>query len=334
MGADTSAMYATLVAGQNQLDLDQSVTFSIYEKTLLPIDQYVFWSPVSRVTIKGALHIAQEIQQSDEDTYAAAHVTFTAQDKVAELEAAPTNRILVASTSQGTRYAFHAQNGFFTQANIWHYFGHSIPPAMLTQLLDRPGLIDLSRPVVSNSLAFWIQLGKFKTPFADWFSNSIPLYPAQIVPANLEAPYIAVNVYDTRALQAIPKVRRTRSSHQLMADKVRLVLYGLQSDEATDFQNCVNSYMAYTGNFGLMNVPALVDDRRSHSGIEAIAMRKVIDYEISYIHSRVDSVARTLIKKAYVEDFFIGELFAQTQNLGTQGGLTFTTQGGQVIEAQ
>ena len=328
-----SQLYAVINAGVNLVDEAQEVVFVKYVRQILPIDGYVFWSPNEAFTIQGALHFAQNIIQADDETFAQGTVLFTAQDQVSQFEDAPTNVIFVATLPGGSRYAFSSQQGFLAAAGQWHYFGRTIPPAALSQLLDEPGKIDLTRAVTSNSLAFWLQLNGYQTPYGDAWSNEIPIYPAKLVSANLQPPYVAVKIVTTEPLQLLECISPIRSSYQLCADTVRLTLYGLQSNEVHDFNNCITQYAALTGNFGFMTPRAIVDEQREIPELEAIAMKKTIDVKISYIQKRVDDVTRQLIEKATCT-FILGTIGSTANLLGTQGGSPFETQGGQGISTQ
>jgi hypothetical protein len=334
--AETNAgqqLYGALRQGLENLDLNQKIHFQAYTRAVLPVDGYIFWAPQKIVTVKGSLHYSQEIVQNEEETYGMGTFVFTSEEAVTIFENSPTDTIYVGATEKGTRYAFFQQQGFYSQAGIWHYFGHSIAPAMLTQLLDTPTTIDLSRAVTSNSMALWLKLNNYSTPYADWFTNDIPLYPAKLVTANLQAPYIAVDIQGTRALQARTSLRQSRSSHQLVADRVRLIAYGLQSDECIDFLNCLYQYSELYEYIGIMSTPVWTDEKREFPGIEAIAMKKTLDIEVSYIQSRVEEVARTLIKQCH-PTFIVGAAVNLVTQLGTQSGFGFTTQGGQAIQSQ
>jgi hypothetical protein len=211
---------------------------------------------------------------------------------------------LYIATANGFRYAFSEQQGFYSQAGLWHYFGHSIPPAMLSMLLDDPGSIDPSQAVTDNSLALWIALNNYPALYPDFFSNDIPLYPAFMIPANLTPPYGAIDIQETRALQSAPYLDANRNHYQLCADRVQITLYGLQHNAALDFQDCVNQYSVFTGNFGIMNMPVVSDVQRTLPELQTLAQKKQITYEVSYTQARVNKVARQLIESAPVTYLF------------------------------
>lgn len=290
-------MQGALDDGQEALDLNQAVTFQAYTRVVLPVDGYVFWSPTTELSAKGSLHYSQEIEQNEDETVGAATVVFTSQDQIVEFDTSPINTIYVARLGD-FRYAFSQQQGFFSPAGLWNYFGHIIYPAMASQLLDRPGSIDPARAVTSNSMALWLSLNTFKSPFNDGFVTGVTLYPSFLTEPNLVPPYGTVHIEDTYPLQSTPWIDSNRDHYQLVADRVRITLYGLQSDEAMDFVDAVNSFSVTSELFGVMNMPAVKDGKRPQTELQAIAMQKTVEYEISYYQTRVTQVARQRILSA------------------------------------
>lgn len=326
-------LFATINAGVNLVDEGQTVTFIRYVRQVLPIDGFVFWSPSQVFDKEGALHFAQSLIQNDEETFAQGMVSFTAQEAVQEFEEAPTNVIFVATLPGGSRYAFSSQEGFLNAAKQYHYFGRTIPPAALSQLLDKPGQIDLSRVIVSNSLPFWLGLNNYSTPYGDGYTNSIPVYPSKLVSPNLAAPYVAVKIVKTDSDQMSPYLDPNRSSFQNATDVVRLVMYGLQNNESIDFSNCVRQYLNLTRGIGARSSFWVVDEQREVTELETIAMKKTMEVTVNYNQIRIDAISRRLIRQASM-NFIIGTLGQPGIALGTQGGSPFATQSGQQIEAQ
>lgn len=297
IGRDPSQLAATLRDGLENLDLNQEITFQAYTRVVLPVDGYVFWSPTTELVVKGSLHYAQEMEQNEDELLGLANLTFTSESKVTDFTNAPINTLYVAR--QGDfRYAFSQQQGFYSQAGLWHYFGRSVYPALASQLLDRPDSIDPKRAVTSNSLALWLSLNTWSSPFNDGLRTGITLYPSFLTEPNLVPPYGAVHIEDTYPLQATPWIDSNRDHYQLVADRVRITLYGLQNDEAMDFVDSINSYSVLSENFGIMNMPIVKDGKRPQPELQAIAMQKVVEYEVSYYQTRTTQLARQLILSA------------------------------------
>lgn len=302
----SSQILGALRDGLEVLDLDQQITFQSYTRVVLPLDGYVFWEPKVSKTFKGSLHYSQEIQQNEDETYGLGTVVFTSESKIVEFAESPINTIWVAQIDD-FRYAFSMQQGFYKQANLWHYLGHSIPPALTTQFLDLAGEIDPTQAITSNSMALWIALNTYVNPYYDGFANSgLILYPSFLTNPNIAPPYGTVHIgeEDTRPLQAIPLLDEYRNHYQLVADKAKITLYGLQNNACLDFQDFVIQYSRNTENFGIMNMPIIRDAKRTQAEMQTIAMKKVIEFEVSYYQTRVASIARQLIRKAQLTYIF------------------------------
>jgi hypothetical protein len=287
------------------LDLNQEVIFQAYTRVVLPLDGYVFWQPTVKIKRKGSLHYSQEIQQEETETVGFATVVFTSEGPVTEFAEQPINSLFVACAG-GHRFAFNSQGDFYQQARLFHYFGHSVYPALSTQLLDDPRrLPDPTQAIVSNSLPLWLALAGYTPPYYDGLSNKLLLYPSFLVQPNLIPPYITVHIppEGTRALQPLTWLDANSDSYQLAADRVRLTLYGLQNNHAIDFLNCVQQYSRDTENFGVMNISPILDGIRTQPELQARGMQKMIDVEISYYQTRVNEIARQMIIKAAVASY-------------------------------
>lgn len=331
-----SQLKAVITSALDQIGLRGQVVFQAYSRVVLPLDGYVFWVPTTQLTVVGTLHFAQEIVQSEDETFGLAHVQLDTDTKVTEFDV-PGDDTLYVATVGPFRYAFSSQGGYQDDVRLWHYAGRSITPAMAAQLLDAPGSIDPAQAVVSNSLPLWLALNGWSTGFSDWLSNAskaqgglgITLYPSDIVLPNLTPPYGVVRIGpdDTRALQAVPYRDANSDSWQLAADRVRITLYGLQNNAAVDFLNLVLQYIEYTGNLGLMSMPVIRDGKRGQIELQAIAMQKVIDFEVSYNQARVASVARTLILSA-LPTYVINTQPLSPLNVIDSGGAAVVNSGG------
>ena len=299
---ESSPLLGVLRDGIEQLDFNQEIEFKSYTRVVLPLDGYMFWSPKVPIVRKGSLHYSQDILQNEDEMLGYATVIFTSERRITEFTGG-LNTLFVACID-GFRYSFSQQQGFYTQAGLWHYVGHSIPPALASQLLDTPGVIDPTQAVVSNSLPLWIALNTYKNPYFDGFNNSgLILYPSFITAPNLSPPYGAVHIgeNDTSALQSVPLIDADRNHYQLASDQVRITLYGLQNNAAMDFIDFVLQYSRNTENFGIMNMPIMRDAKRTQAELQVIAMKKVIDFTVSYYQARVANVSRQLIESAPID---------------------------------
>ena len=295
--AQQSQLSNALQDGLDVLDLRAAITFTRYSRVVLPIDRYIYWQPVEQVALNGSLHYSQETVQNEEETAGIARVVFTTRDKAQKLSDAPVNSLFV-TTVGNTRAAFSRQEGFYTQAALWHYSGISVYPALASQLLDRPGMIDPSRAVASNSLPLWIAFASYVPFYAGAFVAGVPLFPAFAVEPNLVPPYGVVNITRTSADTSAPYFDNTGTGWRVCRDTVRVTLYGLQSDEAHQFLYAAMQYSVDSGAFGIINMPVVADDKRPQAEIMGIAMKKSIEFEVSYLQERAAQTARQLITKA------------------------------------
>lgn len=307
-----SEQASVIDAGLTELDLSQVVEFCMYNRIVLPLDGYVFWQPAGMLKVAGALHHTMEMFQNEDETLGLAHCTFTTFQHVQEFTCTPINTIYVARQG-GIRYAFSAHAGYLQELGLWHYQGRSIIPAMESQLLDDPSWLNQACPIVSNSLPIWLAFNGYTTPYVGGFSNPVTLYPSKAVPANLPPPYGAVHIEpaQTRALQQVPQVFQItetvngepvqkRIMSQLAADRVHITLYGLQNDAAMEFYGALLEYIGPQGPMGLMNNPILQDGKREQVELQALAMQKFLDVEVSYHQFQAKAVALQLLKSASV----------------------------------
>lgn len=295
-GVGRTPMGNVLDAGLDVISYDQEVTFTRYVKRILPADGYVFWLRTGKTTkVKGSLHYATDQAQREDETFGVNRVVFTAESPIEDFNSADENCLWIGCF-EGLRFSFNGRKSYYRQATIHHYYGDAVYPALASQLIDKAADLDPTRVIVSNSLPIWLTLNKF-----------FPMYPSFLVKENIEPVYCAVHVAPeaTAALQMTPFLGSDSSHYQLATDRVRLTLYGGRNDVALDFQDYVNGYSLDTDLIGIMNVPIWRDEKRTQSELNVIAMKKTIEFQISYYQTRVQDVARKLIQTALISHFYI-----------------------------
>lgn len=318
-----------LAAGVDTLSLQQEVTFVQYTKIILPVDGFVFWvrsdqlsgsalynaaqfneatynqapgvvTPATTLTAKGSLHHITTRQQNEDETLGVNDLVFTSEVEVVDLNAVgPRTMFIAAIGPEKVRYAFLRRRSFYRQAELYHYVGTAVFPALASQIIDDASIFNAVEPVVSNSLPLWLAIGTYTTP-SGYRPISVPLYPSFAVEENLNAPYgvIHIDPEQTTALQPLPYLGNGYSHDQLAEDKVRVTLYGLRKAQALAFLDGAEAYMANTEAMGLMNCPTVRDGKRPQAEYGILAMQKFIDFEVSYYQSTVRNIARRLIKQA------------------------------------
>ena len=335
-GNARTPMGADLAQGVDTLSLQQEITFTNYVRLVLPLDNYVFWVNASLVgqsallnvmrfnkatlnqppsvasfartfVCKGSLHYATEVRQEEGETYAANRVVFTSEFEVNDLnEVAPGT--LWIGEFDGRRFAFSSRSSWYRQANLYHYVGYAIYPDMEPQVVDDLAGFDSGSVVVSNSLPAWLGLNSYSPSYGlSW--PVLTLYPSFLSPENLDPPFGTVHVYPegTRALAMAPTIGPTFSHDQLCSDRVRVTLWGTRNFDALSFVDAVNQYSLDTGLIGIMGttLPVVRDEKRTQSELATIAMKKTIDWEVSYLQSAMRAVAQKIIVSS-IPSFTIG----------------------------
>jgi hypothetical protein len=301
-----SALAAVLAEGVNTLSGNQSISFRQYRRVVLSEDGSVFWVATGRTEdFAGSLHYITDRRQEEDETLAANRFIFTALEEVTALNTVSPSTMWIATwQADGAQVliAFADRGSFYQQANLWHYGGYAVFPALASQIINTEADLPVG-PIVSNSLPIWLA------------QNSMaPVYPSFLVPDNIKPPYVVAHVEpaETEALGAFPilvppGVLRPGPdpapfydfpSSQLMRDKVRLTLYGFTNAQAIRFYNELIDYSLTTDNFGFCNSPAIRDEKRTQAEIAAIAMKKTIEIHASYYQGTADALARRHILSA------------------------------------
>lgn len=295
---------STLASGNEQISIDQTITFTLYERVVLPLDGYVFLvesSPPQTLTALGSFHQASDVHQDDSETFTVHSILFTSEIPINDLDAVNPNQLYIAEF-EGTQFAFSARGSFYRQTQMYHYRGNAIYPDMGPQVVTSSADLNPDDVIVSNSLPLWLALNGY-TPINSGagVANPVTMYPATLIPLNLAPPWASVDIQtDTfnGGLQATANIAPDGSQSQLVTERVRITLYGLRNEDALTFIQCVNQYSLNYGTFGIMNVPIPRDEKRTQAELQTIAQKKTVEFEISYYQQTVRSVARQLILKA------------------------------------
>lgn len=318
-------MAGALSAGLDVLDQEATVSFVLYKHVVLPADGFVFWvraemlnpsalpntQAVNSVTpnqigsvdtnaasfqARGSLHHTTVNKQDPDESYSINRMIFTSKDPVDQLAAIAPDTLYLGQTS-GLRYAFSSRNMWYRQAALYHYAGDAVYPTLGTQVIDNPQDLNVTDRVVSNSLPIWLGLNRF-----------FPIYPSMLVPDNIQPPYASIHIdeSDTWPMQAGAFHHQDGSRWQLARDTVRITTYGVRNDTIMDWLDYVHDYtLGHSDILGVMNSPIPRDAKRGQTEISAIAQKKVITIEASYYQSRLRSLARKLILKAFLEAFIV-----------------------------
>lgn len=292
-------MEGPLFEGLNQLARNQEVVFTQYTKFILPVDGYVFWFRSGSIKRMGAVHYASTRTQKPDETIGVNRIIFTSEGEITEFNLQQPNIIWVGEF-QGFKFSFAERREFFEQSGLHHYLGQSIWPIMLAQLIDNLAQFDQVSQIVSNSMPVWLSLNNYAMPPYYPWSAFPTIYPAFLVPENTPPPYISAYILPekTEAIQSVPMYYSNYSHNQLVTDTVTFFLHGFRNQQAMDFQDFLFQYSLDTDNFGLMNMPVMVDQQREQVEISALAQKKTFTMQVSYYQTRVNNIARQLILEA------------------------------------
>ncbi len=327
-----SQLHAALKAGVDTLSAQGFVTFTKYIKIILPLDGYVFWVkadllsesamfnagtynaepyntqpvvtvPAATRNVEGSLHYRIDQQQLEDESIAINTAIFTAETEIQLFnEISPTVMFIahLADAAGGTiKFAFTRRGGYYREADLYHYVGNAVYPALESQIIENTADLDMTSLIVSNSLPLWLAIPSFQAvwwnPGWDW-----PFYPSFVVPDNIAPPYASIHIEprETQAIQAVPFLDPSSSDYQLARDLVRITIYGVRNTDARSFLVSVLEYIRNVETMGLMNMPVIHDEKRTQSELGIIAMKKTIDFEVSYTQGAVREIARQLITEA------------------------------------
>lgn len=310
-----SQIQAALDAGVEQVSGEQEVAFRQYTRVQLTSDGTVFWvATQERVNAKGSLHYATDRHQAEDETIAANQFLFNSETEITQFNAVAPSVMWIGTwpVAGGTlRVAFAQRGNYFREAQVWHYSGFAIYPALQTQIIDDEADLPAG-PIVSNSLPIWLTQ-----------NDLAPVYPSFLVPDNIAPPYVVVHIPPeaTETLCAAPAVGPWPGSvqpdtgasplhylsvSQLCRDTVEITLYGFSN--ASAWQYLANLYEASESGsapFGFANSPAILDEKRPQVELAAIAQKKRIVILANYDQGAADTVARRLILAAAVSDVSI-----------------------------
>jgi len=297
-----SPLEAALASGIQSISQDQAVSFTQYNKYVMPQDGYVFWvATANTVSFTGSLHALADRHQDEDQTIGLNKILFTSEQEITQFNMnSPTTMWI--GTFGTLKVVFKERGPLYEQAGVWHYSGDAVYPALEAQLVASAADLPVG-PIVSNSLPIWLSLNSFA-----------PVYSSYLVPDNVIPPYIVAHIEpeETDVLQQYPIYQwpgvtgtgadplHSLASIQLMKDKVKLILYGFTSGMAIQYLTSLIEYSLNTDTFGFCNAPAIRDEKRTQVEIAAIAMKKSIEIQASYYQGTADAIQRRLILSAAV----------------------------------
>jgi hypothetical protein len=260
-------------------------------------------------------------RQLEDETVAVNRVVFTTTEPVQRFNEIGPGQIWVGEQA-GIRFAFSDSGPRFRVSGVYHYNGDAVYPALANILVPVGQELPKTTLVVSNSLPMWLTLKAYNPIWLNPPNPGITLYPSFLVPDNLKPPYGVVHIAPegTEALQMAPNFGPTlpvgiaalgtvfgttpdTTHYQLASDRVRITLYGTTNQQALDWLDLVNRYSYDQDAIGIMASGVMRDEKRTQRELAMLAMKKTIEYRVSYYQTRANSVAQQLIEKAHISAF-------------------------------
>ena len=287
--------------GLRTLTSGAEITFIQYVRQVLPLDGYVFWLKTQQMTVAGSLHVSASKQQNEDETLSVNRVIFSTGTEVQQFNVIQPNTLWIGC-AQGIKFAFSQSGPRFVEAGLFHYVGDAVYPALESQLIDVAAQLSAATLIVSNSLPVWLTLQSYTPVWLLVPNPNIQLYPSFAVPDNLQPPYGVLHIEpgQTEGLSSVAHYDALSGHSQIAADFVRITLYGATNDVAMAFYDLVQTYIEDTSNVGLMSIPAVRDEKRTQAELSVLAMKKTLEYRVSYSQGNVRTIARQLLKTALV----------------------------------
>jgi hypothetical protein len=252
--------------------------------------------------VPGSFHYAEERRQSEDETITVNRVIFTTFQDVDDLDMVGPNTMYLGTFDE-IRFSFSQRRNYYKQANVFHYLGDAVYPAMATQIVDSRVGFDVQSRVVSNSLPVWLALNAYvHSALTPWIvpRQVFPVFPSFAVPDNEPPPYASIHIEpeDTESIGAAPFIDQLSGHTQITQDRVRVTFYGLRNASALDFLDAVNVFSMNTDLIGLMNSPTVRDEKRAQAEQGILAQKKTAEFLVSYYQTRVNDFAQQKILSA------------------------------------
>lgn len=272
----------------------------------------VLYRSVSSVTlptdvdVMGSFHYATTVEQREEATVDSNDIVFTSLSEIQPFNQVGPNHLYVGNY-RDLIFAFSSRARLYEQADLYHYQGKALFSTKRTQIIDDPANFNPTL-VVSNSLPIWISMSGYVPPYPT-FNCPFPLFPSYLVDDNLTPPFGSVHVENTTTLAMVPYLGPRMQSAHLCRDTVRVHLYGLDNEAASDFLLFVEQYSRDWMTIGMANSPSIRDEKQTQPEMRVIAQRKLIEFDVNYLQSVARDIARQFILHARVKfygpEFFI-----------------------------
>lgn len=323
---------AGLIAAIALISGEQTYTFDLYKRVVLPIDGYVFWVKASELpnyigrSEVGALYRRTSFgtrlydalfQQADPTPEQLQRYHFSINGSLHVSQ----------EMHQESETTYVAQNISFTTKTQVIYFESVAPDELYILTIPNVGRVAFGNQRNRYTLAgLWHYHGKavystmatqivedisYINPTQEIVSNSlpywlalstpsVPVYPSYLSPKNLTPPYITADIKSTEAIQSYPLYDDQLTQGQLVTDTIEFTMFGLNNSAAMDFQLAVLSN-SENGEYGIQNMPVPVDMKSNQTEFQVIAQKKTMTLQADYYQYKARVFARRLIEQATIQ---------------------------------
>jgi hypothetical protein len=250
------------------------------------------------VSVMGSFHYASSSEQREDATVDVNDIVFTSLEEIQPFNQVGPHHLYIG-TYQELKFAFSSRARLYEQADLYHYQGKALYTTKVTQVIDDPSQFNPTQ-YPSDSTPIWISLSSYVPPYPT-FNCPFPLYPSYLVDDNLTPPFGSVHIEETQALAMVPYMGSNSATAHLCRDRVKIHLYGLDNEAASDFLLCVESYSRDWMTLGLASSPSIHDVKDPQSELKIIAKRKEIEFNVNYLQSVARDIARQFILHARVQ---------------------------------
>lgn len=293
---------ALLTTGYEHLSLNETMTFQLYVKSVLPIDGFVYWinsnianpddvasinAPMGEnFTVKCSVHNKIVINQTAVTNFAANDIVVTTDIPIDSFNVDGEKGMYIGAW-EGELFSFSTRNYLYKSAGLYHYEGLNVLPTQRSQIIDDASEISDAQ-IFTNSLPIWQTLNQYGT-----------LYDAYLIPENLMPPYMTPDVINTKPIGG-GYYLNNGTRQQLCQDEVDITLYGYTNQQALEIVDYFVGQALKTQLFGITNIPIIKDEKQFQREISVLAKRKTIHFVVNYYQQSVREIARKMFTQAFV----------------------------------
>lgn len=118
-----------LAAGLQNISYGQTIRFTRYQRTVLPVDEVVFWVSTGETQdVQGACHITTGNELTEDQAYDQSSIVLTAKTAVYPFHDLALDTVWIGDF-EGVRFAISSRFSRYSQAGLFHYLGSTVIPA-------------------------------------------------------------------------------------------------------------------------------------------------------------------------------------------------------------